>query len=186
MNYTLKYLTFFQNTIFDFMLYLKTKNTFITLLLILSCLCTESCQTTTIDEALKKYNKGTVPYITVDELQENINYIMLDTRQKEEYNVSHLKNAIWVGYKKFNLKSVSNLDKNTTIIVYCSIGVRSEDIGEKLIKAGYTNVLNLYGGIFSWKEKGYTVVDVNDKETEKVHAYSKLWGKLLTNATKVY
>jgi rhodanese-related sulfurtransferase len=28
-------------------------------------------------------------------------------------------------------------DKNTNIIVYCSIGVRSEQIGEKLKKLGY-------------------------------------------------
>ena len=40
------------------------------------------------------------------------------------------------------------------IIVYCSIGVRSEDIGEKLKELGYTKILNLYGGIFDWKNKG--------------------------------
>jgi rhodanese-related sulfurtransferase len=43
-----------------------------------------------------------------------------------------------VGFN-FNSKKVEAAvkDKNTNIIVYCSIGVRSEQIGEKLKKLGY-------------------------------------------------
>jgi rhodanese-related sulfurtransferase len=39
-----------------------------------------------------------------------------------------------VGFNYFNSKKVEAAvkDKNTNIIVYCSIGVRSEQIGEKL------------------------------------------------------
>lgn len=152
-----------------------------------SSLCNVSCQTT-IEGTLKKHNKGTVPYIMADELQKNFNFIILDTRKKEEYSVSHLKDALWVGYKKFDINKVSKKieNKNTPIVVYCSVGVRSEDIGEKLINAGYTNVHNLYGGIFEWKEKGNIVVDTTGVETQKVHVYSKQWGQLLTNAVKVY
>lgn len=155
--------------------------------MIINGLCNVSCQTT-IEETLKKHNKGTVPYIMVGELQKNFNFTILDTRKMEEYNVSHLKNALWVGYKKFDINKVTkNIEnKNTPIIVYCSVGVRSEDIGEKLLKAGFTNVYNLYGGIFDWKEKGNIVVDTTGIETQKVHVYSKQWGELLTNAVKVY
>jgi rhodanese-related sulfurtransferase len=44
-----------------------------------------------------------------------------------------------VGFNYFNSKKVEAAvkDKNTNIIVYCSIGVRSEQIGEKLKKLGY-------------------------------------------------
>ncbi len=155
--------------------------------MIVSGLYNVSCQTT-IEETLKKHNKETVPYITVSELQKNFNFTILDTRKKEEYSVSHLKDALWVGYKKFDVNKVSkNIEnKNMPIVVYCSVGVRSEDIGEKLLKAGFTNVHNLYGGIFDWKEKGNIVVDTAGIETQKVHVYSKQWGELLTNAVKVY
>jgi 3-mercaptopyruvate sulfurtransferase SseA len=66
------------------------------------------------------------------------------------------------------------------------VGIRSETISEKLKKAGYTDVHNLYGGIFEWKNKDYPVVDSEGKETENVHAYSKVWGKWLNKGVKVY
>lgn len=142
----------------------------------------------TIEETLERYNDGTVPYISTGELAGSDNYAVLDTRARKEYQVSHLKNAIWVGYSGFELDRVSRAypDKSTPLVVYCSVGVRSEDIGEKLLAAGYTNVRNLYGGIFQWKIDGYPVFDRFGQPTSKVHAYSKHWGALLNNAEKVY
>ncbi|MBT8318930.1 MAG: rhodanese-like domain-containing protein, partial [Gramella sp.] len=86
----------------------------------------------------------------------------------------------------FDLGKVKKIDKDQKIVVYCSIGVRSENIGVKLIKAGYKNVENLYGGIFDWKNKDFPVVDALGKSTEEVHAYSKHWSKWLRNAEKIY
>ena len=54
------------------------------------------------------------------------------------------------------------------------------------MQAGYSNVKNLYGGIFEWKNEGHPVYDSEGKETEKVHAFSKHWGKLLKEGKKVY
>ena len=143
---------------------------------------------TKMDRTLKKLNKESVPYIKADSLSGATDVILLDTRKKEEYDVSHIENAIWVGYKEFEIDSVLAKIPNTEneIVVYCSIGVRSEDIGEKLIKAGYTNVTNLYGGIFQWKNDGNTVYDTIGNETERVHAFNKYWGKLLLSGEKVY
>jgi predicted sulfurtransferase len=70
--------------------------------------------------------------------------------------------------------------------VYCSIGKRSESITQKLSKAGYGNVSNLYGGIFEWVNQGNGVVDVNNKQTNKIHAYGKFWGQWLHKGEKVY
>ena len=106
----------------------------------------------------------------------------------EEFEGSHLHQAYWVGYKTFEIEKIQKQipDISSPIVVYCSIGVRSEKIGERLKKAGYSNVRNLYGGIFKWKINGQIVVDSNGEPTERVHAFSKLWGDLLTNAEKVY
>lgn len=141
-----------------------------------------------MDMALQKYNSGTVPYITTEDLTKIDNPVLLDTRKEEEFNTSHLKNAIWVGYKTFDIHTFLETiaDKNTPLVVYCSIGIRSEDIGEKLIAAGYKDVKNLYGGIFDWKNKGNPVYDNQQQETNKVHVFDKQWGKLLTNGEKVY
>lgn len=141
-----------------------------------------------IAQALARYNSQTVPYITVRDLLKTEGFLLLDTRKEVEYQVSHLPNALWVGYADFNLEKVMEkvTDKNTPLVVYCSIGVRSEDIGEKLLAAGYTNVTNLFGGIFEWKNQGNAVYDTLNMETNKVHAYDKEWAKLLNRGEKVY
>ncbi|MBT2159845.1 rhodanese-like domain-containing protein [Zobellia barbeyronii] len=141
-----------------------------------------------IDKTLRKLNKESVDYIHVEALEKTENRILLDAREKKEYDVSHLENAIWVGYDTFQLDSVLQKvqNKNSEIVVYCSIGVRSENIGEELEEAGYTNVKNLYGGIFEWKNEGLPVYDSIGNTTEKIHAFNKHWGKLLTSGEKVY
>jgi rhodanese-related sulfurtransferase len=141
-----------------------------------------------LDRTLNLLNSETVPYVYVNEINTLENIVILDTRKKEEFEVSHLKNAIWVGYEVFESKKVTFHvnDKDTPIIVYCSIGVRSEDIGEKLQKAGYTNVKNLYGGIFAWKNQDKKVYNTTAIATDSVHAFDKQWGKLLKKGIKIY
>jgi rhodanese-related sulfurtransferase len=142
-----------------------------------------------IDNALEKWNKGTVPYIYADSLARQKNqYVLIDTRAIEEYRVSHLKEAYWAGDKEFDKDAVMARipNKKTPIVVYCSIGVRSEDIGEKLMALGYNDVKNLYGGIFEWVNKGQPVYDKKEEQTNKVHAFNKHWGKLLIKGERVY
>lgn len=135
----------------------------------------------------KKYNQESVPYIEVSKIVAKKPFLIIDTREKEEYMVSHIPGALWVGYETFKIESLEErFPKDTSIVVYCSVGVRSEDIGEQLTEHGFTDVYNLYGGIFEWKNLGRSVVDSLENDTENVHAYSKFWGHLLTDANKVY
>ena len=143
----------------------------------------------TLSEVLKRYNTETIPYISVEELNHiKSSIIILDAREPEEYNISHLKDAIYVGHDFFNMDNIQKKLQNkfASIIVYCSLGVRSETIALKLKKAGYTNVKNLYGGIFEWKNKDLPVYNNNNKETDSVHTFSKTWGKWLKKGIQVY
>ena len=143
----------------------------------------------TLSELLKQYNDNGVPYISVEELaMPKTKAVILDSRETKEYEVSHLKDAICVGYDSFNIDSIQKLypNKDEKIVVYCSLGIRSETIGELLKKVGYTNVYNLYGGIFEWKNKGFTVLTPEGKATEKIHTFNKDWSKWLKNGEKVY
>lgn len=141
-----------------------------------------------LSKLLKKYNTESVPYASVKTIKSNPAFILLDARELKEYNVSHIKNAIHVGYDNFNLKETTSklADKNATIVVYCSVGIRSEDIAEKLQKAGYKNIFNLFGGIFEWKNKENIVVDSLNKSTKNVHTFDKEWSKWLKKGIKVY
>lgn len=146
---------------------------------------------TELDDMLQRYNTRSIPYISVEELrmlQTNESIIVLDAREKNEFEVSKIPSALYIGYSEFSSEGLSEkkIDKNTPIIVYCSLGIRSEVIGEKLKKEGYLNVKNLYGGIFEWKNKGYPVFDSQNVKTENVHVCSKIWGKWLLNGTKVF
>lgn len=139
------------------------------------------------DAMLKDLLSHTVPEVTAEEvnqLDKNA-VIFIDAREKNEYEVSHIENAIWVGYSLFQTKRIKELPKAKKVIVYCSVGYRSEKVSEKLLKMGFHEVSNLYGGIFDWVNKGYQVVN-GDAKTNKVHAYNKNWGKWLKKGEKVY
>lgn len=131
--------------------------------------------------------KNTVPLMSVTDLERKAdNFVLLDTREKAEYKVSHLENAQWVGYDTFDKKRLKDIPKDQPIVVYCSIGYRSERIGEQLLKMGYEEVYNLNGGIFEWVNQDQELVESKDKATDKVHAYSKSWGVWLDKGEKVY
>lgn len=145
-------------------------------------------QAQTIAAALEKYNRNTVTYIKVQDLKADYsNYTILDTRKRKEYEVSHLPGAIFIGDKEdFHEYLATKPDRSKPVVVYCSIGVRSEDAGETINNLGFTNVKNLYGGIFMWKDAGFNIVNSNNKPTDTVHVYSKEWGTYLKTGKKVY
>lgn len=135
---------------------------------------------------LKTLYKNDVPLISCAAASKMQSAHFLDTRACEEFNVSHIARARWVGYEEFSLDKVKDLDKDAPIVVYCSVGVRSEKVGRQLIGAGFTNVQNLYGSLFEWVNQGYPIVDPKGKSTRKVHAYSRAWGVWLNKGEKVY
>ncbi|MBL7873385.1 MAG: rhodanese-like domain-containing protein [Cyclobacteriaceae bacterium] len=112
--------------------------------------------------------------------------LFVDARERNEYDVSHVKNALFVGYDNFNFDSLASINKGQKIIVYCSVGYRSEKVAEKLVTAGFTDVSNLVGGIFEWVNQGYAVVDSSGATTQNIHAYNKTWGIWLNKGNKVY
>ena len=125
------------------------------------------------------------PVLKPAQISELSTYQVLDTREKEEFEVSHLKDAAWVGYDTFPLQNVASLDKNKPVLVYCTVGARSQEIGKKLKDAGFKEVYNLYGGLIEWANEGKPIFH-GDSTTQKVHTYSKSWGIWLTKGEKVY
>ncbi len=131
--------------------------------------------------------KQTVPLLKTEQVaKQTEKYLILDTREPEEYAVSHLPQAQLSGYDNFDASVVAKLPKDQPILVYCSVGYRSERIGEKLQEMGFTEVYNLYGGIFEWKNHDQPVWDAQDQPTEKVHTYNRLWSKWLFKGEKVF
>jgi len=108
------------------------------------------------------------------------NSLLLDIREIEEYEVSHIKNANYAGYNDFSIEQFESINKDTTIVVYCSVGHRSSKVAQKFIEAGFKDVRNLYGGIFQWINLGREIVK-DSVLTDSLHTYNERWGRYITN-----
>lgn len=138
------------------------------------------------NEKINRMLSFSVPFISVGELEKNKEeYIILDSREEEEYAVGHIKGAKCVGYDDFNIRGLSGVDKDAKIAVYCSIGYRSEKVTEKLRKEGYTNAVNVYGSIFQWVNDGKPIYNSKGDEVNEIHTYNRKWSKwVITDEVK--
>ena len=120
-----------------------------------------------------------IPNIPTDSLQNN-DFLLLDTREKEEYEISHIRDALLVGYNDFDISLIDSVSFDKKIVVYCSVGYRSSLIARELYNKGFKNVYNLYGGIFKWANEGRIIISEKEK-TLNLHAYDQDWGRYITN-----
>ena len=93
----------------------------------------------------------------VDMMAKETGYIILDVRRPDEYAAGHIPNAINVPNESIGTDEIPELpNKDQLIMVYCRSGRRSKEASEKLVKLGYTNIVE-FGGILDWK--GETVTE---------------------------
>ncbi len=102
--------------------------------------------------------------------------IILDTRNFDEYKVSHLPNAVWIGNDSLFWSRIPQLSDKKTIIVYCSVGYRSNEVGKKIKDSLQLDVKNLKYGIFGWRHNALPLIDKFNNPTNKVHPYNWFWG----------
>ncbi len=138
-----------------------------------------------MDVMLKSLLSHTVPIVNCTAVDSMTDAVLLDARERPEFEISHLRGARWIGYNDFQLPRVNDIERSRPVIVYCSVGYRSEKIAEKLHRAGFHRVYNLFGGIFDWVNRGRPVVD-SAGSTSKIHAYDRTWGNWLKRGEKMY
>ncbi len=98
---------------------------------------------------------------------------LFDIRTSEEFAVSHLHGAVRV-----EKAEEVGLSRDTFIIAYCSVGVRSAAFVRDLQQQGYQQAYNLRGSLFEWANKGYPL-ELDGKSVHKVHPYNSRWGLFL-------
>ena len=83
-------------------------------------------------------------------MEEESGYIILDVRTAQEYSEKHIPGAINIPNETIGTEGIPELpDKEQLILVYCRSGNRSKQASEKLVKLGYTNIVE-FGGINDW------------------------------------
>ena len=119
----------------------------------------------------------------LDESPQRENLLLFDVREPEEYAVSHLQGARPAPSKDEALKALQGAPSDQRIVLYCSVGYRSSELAQFLMKKGYTEVYNLEGSIFTWANEGRPVY--RGKERVKVvHPYDRIWGSLLKKSLR--
>ena len=103
---------------------------------------------------------NTYRQITMDEavtmMAQETGYIILDVRRPDEFAAGHIPGAINVANETIGTDEIPELpNKDQLIMVYCRSGRRSKEAAEKLVKLGYTNIVE-FGGILDWKGETVT------------------------------
>ena len=160
------------------------------LYLLFCLLMFSACKEKTYHSQLALLYNNSVPLIRPDSLAQMLNaedsVLLLDTRSKAEWEISHLAAAQFAGFEEFDSNEWSGAPKELPVVIYCSIGWRSEKIGERMQQAGFEKVYNLYGGIIEWKNNDYPLVTPEGKPTERVHTYNRYWGLYLINGIRIH
>ena len=120
----------------------------------------------------------------LDESPQRENLLLFDVREPEEYAVSHLQGAGCpaspLERRGYNLEGsifawANESAPRSTIgpayrFVACSVGYRSSELAQFLMKKGYTEVYNLEGSIFAWANEGRPVYRGNEHGNRTLRA----------------
>ena len=83
-------------------------------------------------------------------MEEESGYLILDVRTAEEFCEKHIPGAVNIPNETIGADDIPELpDKDQLILIYCRSGNRSKQAADKLVKLGYTNIVE-FGGINDW------------------------------------
>jgi len=113
--------------------------------------------------------------------------IIIDVRENGEFRVSHLDNALNLESAEAisDMLAEQGLNKDTEIILYCSVGYRSAAVAADLQERGFTHVLNLEHSLFEWASKGYPMINAGGS-TDKVHPFNRAWSVLVDDSLHAF
>jgi rhodanese-related sulfurtransferase len=83
--------------------------------------------------------------------------LMLDVREPLEWDEVHMPGAALIPLGELASR-VSELPKDQDIVVVCRSGNRSQEGRDILLRAGFTNVTSMAGGMIEWRAMGLPVV----------------------------
>lgn len=82
-------------------------------------------------------------------LDNNAQPLLLDVREPWEFEFCHLSGSILLPMSQLP-KQLATLDPHQETVVICHHGIRSQHVGLFLEQMGFTQIINLKGGIDAW------------------------------------
>ena len=83
-------------------------------------------------------------------MDESANPVLLDVREAWEYSICHIQGSKLVPMREIH-NAIDELDPSQPTVVICHHGIRSRMVGHFLENQGFSNVINLSGGVAAWK-----------------------------------
>ena len=83
--------------------------------------------------------------------------MLIDVREPFEFYRKRIPNAINIPASDILFTATDTIDKNTSLFLYCSTGVRSSRVALDLYAKGFDNIFILEGGLAFWKKEGYKI-----------------------------
>jgi rhodanese-related sulfurtransferase len=93
---------------------------------------------------------------TAAALRERPDVVILDVREQDEWDAGHIPGAVFMPMGQVPDR-LSEIPKDKTVIVQCRSGNRSDQVTTFLEQQGFTNILNMAGGINAWQSAGLPV-----------------------------
>jgi molybdopterin/thiamine biosynthesis adenylyltransferase/rhodanese-related sulfurtransferase len=78
--------------------------------------------------------------------------LLLDVREPYEVAISHLEQTVNIPYSQVTVRW-NEIPRDRPVVVFCHSGVRSANLIEALRGQGYTNLINMVGGIDAWSRE---------------------------------
>ncbi len=89
---------------------------------------------------------GFIPEITPRQAMENTSALLIDVREKDEWELGHIKGARHIALSWLVKGNIPDISKSQEIILYCQRGIRSKQAATLLKNSGFTDVTNMSGG----------------------------------------
>ena len=85
------------------------------------------------------------------EMMDTQNVVILDVREQNEYDGGHIPGAVLLPVGSIDEAAAAEVipDKDSTVLVYCRSGNRSNTASSALAELVYTNIYE-FGGINTW------------------------------------
>lgn len=103
--------------------------------------------------SLSLNSQSSVESIDYDEylkISKTIDFLIVDVRTPEEYQISRIKNSININFYDKNFINVfKNLDFDKHILIYCRSGRRSLEAVKILSDEGFRKLYDLKGGVLA-------------------------------------
>ena len=93
---------------------------------------------------------------TVAALKDNPEVLVIDVREQDEYNDSHIPGITLIPMSTI-ADRLAEIPKDKTVIVTCRSGNRSSQVASFLREQGFTNIHDMAGGIVAWQNAGLPV-----------------------------